>query len=141
MEYISLYYDWRRARTATLTKVPEQHITAAPDSQKNFLVVDSKTETAAIEHAFDSFTRERKDIAILLINQHVSGVYLLEKLGLHATRADQILGSQIAERIRNRVETYTEAFPAVLEIPSKEHPYDPDKDSVLRRVWRLVGKE
>jgi V-type H+-transporting ATPase subunit F len=47
---------------------------------------------------------------------------------------------QIAERIRGRVDTYTEAFPAVLEIPSKDHPYDPEKDSVLRRVRRLFGE-
>jgi vacuolar-type H+-ATPase subunit F/Vma7 len=48
-----------------------QHVTAPPDSQKNFLVVDSKTDNAAIEAAFDRFTSERKDIGILLINQHV----------------------------------------------------------------------
>lgn len=47
---------------------------------------------------------------------------------------------QIAERIRHRVDTYTSAFPAVLEIPSKDHPYDPEKDSVLRRVRRLFGE-
>lgn len=47
---------------------------------------------------------------------------------------------KIAERIRHRVDTYTAAFPAVLEIPSKEHPYDPEKDSVLRRVRRLFGE-
>ncbi|KIN08260.1 hypothetical protein OIDMADRAFT_100111 [Oidiodendron maius Zn] len=92
------------------------HVTAPPDSQKNFLVVDSKTETAAIEEAFERFTTERKDIGILLINQH------------------------IAERIRHRVDTYTAAFPALLEIPSKDHPYDPEKDSVLRRVRRLFGE-
>lgn len=33
--------------------------------------MDSKTEDAAIEEAFDQFTKERKDIAIVLINQHV----------------------------------------------------------------------
>lgn len=49
----------------------QQHITTGAEAQKNFLVVDSKTETAAIESAFDSFT-ERKDIGIVLINQHVS---------------------------------------------------------------------
>jgi len=48
-----------------------QHITPPPDAQKNFLVVDQKTEDSAIEEAFDRFTQERKDIAILLINQHV----------------------------------------------------------------------
>jgi len=92
------------------------HVTSPPDSQKNFLVVDAKTDNAAIEEAFDKFTTERKDIGILLINQH------------------------IAERIRHRVDTYTAAFPALLEIPSKDHPYDPEKDSVLRRVRRLFGE-
>ncbi|PSS25602.1 hypothetical protein M430DRAFT_33248 [Amorphotheca resinae ATCC 22711] len=92
------------------------HVTAPPDAQKNFLVVDSKTDNAAIEEAFDRFTTERKDIGILLINQH------------------------IAERIRHRVDSYTAAFPALLEIPSKDHPYDPEKDSVLRRVRRLFGE-
>jgi V-type H+-transporting ATPase subunit F len=48
-----------------------QHVTQPPDAQKNFLVVDNKTETSTIEAAFDRFTQERKDIAILLINQHV----------------------------------------------------------------------
>ncbi|KAF9734393.1 H(+)-transporting V1 sector ATPase subunit F [Paraphaeosphaeria minitans] len=92
------------------------HVTQPPDSQKNFLVVDAKTQNADIEAAFDRFTQERKDIAILLINQH------------------------IAERIRHRVEMYTAAFPSLLEIPSKDHPYDPDKDSVLKRVRRLFGE-
>ncbi|KAF4303362.1 H(+)-transporting V1 sector ATPase subunit F [Botryosphaeria dothidea] len=92
------------------------HVTPPPDNQKNFLVVDNKTETSAIEAAFDRFTEERKDIAILLINQH------------------------IAERIRHRVDAYTAAFPSLLEIPSKDHPYDPDKDSVLKRVRRLFGE-
>jgi hypothetical protein len=30
---------------------------------------------------------------------------------------------QVADKIRARVDTYTQAFPAILEIPSKEHPY------------------
>ncbi|KAF3041818.1 H(+)-transporting V1 sector ATPase subunit F [Didymella pomorum] len=92
------------------------HVTQPPDAQKNFLVVDNKTETSTIEAAFDRFTQERKDIAILLINQH------------------------IAEKIRPRVEAYTAAFPSLLEIPSKDHPYDPEKDTVLKRVRRLFGE-
>ncbi len=47
---------------------------------------------------------------------------------------------QIADKIRHRIDTYTQAFPTVLEIPSKDHPYDPEKDSVLRRVRRLFGE-
>ncbi|KAI1650793.1 vacuolar ATP synthase [Daldinia loculata] len=92
------------------------HVTNPPDSQKNFLVVDNKTETSAIEAAFESFTTERKDIGIVLINQH------------------------IADKIRYRIDTHTSAFPTILEIPSKEHPYDPEKDSVLKRVRRLFGE-
>ncbi|OJJ82353.1 H(+)-transporting V1 sector ATPase subunit F [Aspergillus glaucus CBS 516.65] len=92
------------------------HVTDGPEAQRNFLVVDSKTETSTIEKAFNDFTKERQDIAIVLVNQH------------------------IAERIRASVDSFAEPFPAVLEIPSKDHPYDPDKDSVLKRVRRLFGE-
>lgn len=56
--------------TYTRAAANQQHVTNPPSNKKNFLVVDQKTETAAIEEAFDSFT-ERKDIGIVLINQHV----------------------------------------------------------------------
>jgi len=90
------------------------HITQ--NQKKNFLIVDAKTETSTIEKSFEDFTA-RKDIAILLINQHV------------------------AEKIRYRVDNYTAAFPTILEIPSKDHPYDPEKDSVLKRLSRLLGND
>lgn len=49
-----------------------------------------------------------------------------------------ILISQcLAELIRHAVEAHARPLPAVLEIPSKEHPYDPTKDSVLRRARGL----
>ena len=32
------------------------------------------------------------------------------------------------------LDRYDQTIPAVLEIPSKEHPYDPSKDSILRRA-------
>ena len=47
------------------------HVTEPPDSQRNFLVVDQKTETSTVANAFRSFTQERKDVGIVLINQHV----------------------------------------------------------------------
>ncbi|KAG8921135.1 H(+)-transporting V1 sector ATPase subunit F, partial [Tulasnella sp. 408] len=72
------------------------------------------TQVSTIEAAFQDFT-ERKDIAILLINQH------------------------LAEKIRPTVDRYEQAFPALLEIPSKDHPYDPSKDSILKRVQKLFG--
>ncbi|KAF8527913.1 vacuolar ATP synthase [Hysterangium stoloniferum] len=82
--------------------------------RKNFLVVDAKTQVSTIESAFQEYT-ERKDVAIVLINQH------------------------LAEKIRTTVDRYQQAFPALLEIPSKDHPYDPSKDSVLKRVQKLSG--
>lgn len=88
-----------------------------PGKETNFLtVVPGKTTKEEVEQAFDKFTAERDDIAILLINQH------------------------IADLIRYRVDSYSNAFPAVLEIPSKDHPYDPEKDSVLKKVRRLFGE-
>ncbi|GBE78091.1 vacuolar ATP synthase [Sparassis latifolia] len=85
------------------------------DHKRNFLTVDSKTRPEELERSFKEFT-ERQDIAILLINQHV------------------------ADRIRPMVDKYEQAFPALLEIPSKDHPYDPSKDSVLKRVQKLFGE-
>lgn len=89
-----------------------------PETQeKNFFVYrEGKTTKEEVKQAFDKFTKDRDDIAILLINQHV------------------------AELIRSDIDGFTAAFPAVLEIPSKDHPYDPEKDSVLKRVKRLYGE-
>ena len=68
---IARYLSSRAILLASPTDVSRQHVTTGADSQKNFLVVDSKTETSVIEQAFDNFTAERKDIGIILINQHV----------------------------------------------------------------------
>ncbi|KAI5307521.1 H(+)-transporting V1 sector ATPase subunit F, partial [Ascosphaera atra] len=120
------------------------HVTEPPDSERNFLVVDSKTETSTIEKAFDDFTQRRKDIGILLINQHVRPFAKGLFWWIPSPEVTSVLTFygcyQIAERIREKLDAFTEAFPAVLEIPSKDHPYDPDKDSVLRRVRRLFGE-
>ncbi|CAF1227250.1 unnamed protein product [Didymodactylos carnosus] len=44
------------------------------------------------------------------------------------------IGECIAEMIRPTVDNHDKSIPAILEIPSKEHPYDPSKDSILRRA-------
>lgn len=41
---------------------------------------------------------------------------------------------KVAEMIRDSIEAHTQPIPAVLEIPSKDHPYDATKDSILRRA-------
>lgn len=82
----------------------------------NFLIVDSKTTIKQIEDAFKEFTN-KEDIAIVLISQY------------------------IANMIRFLVDSYNSPLPAILEIPSKEHPYDPTSDSVLSRVRYLFSAE
>ncbi|KAH3901668.1 probable V-type proton ATPase subunit F [Saccharomycodes ludwigii] len=84
---------------------------------KNFFVYrEGKTTKQELEEIFQLFTQKRKDISLLLINQFV------------------------ADKIRHSVDSYTNAFPAILEIPSKDHPYNPEKDSVLKRVKKLFGE-
>ncbi len=84
-------------------------------SGSNFLIVDpEKTPKEKIVEYFKALTA-RKDISLILINQH------------------------IAELIRPTLELHTAAIPAVLEIPSKEHPYDEAKDPLMRRVKQLLG--
>lgn len=80
----------------------------------NFLIVDSKTQHNVIEEAFKQLTT-RNDIAILLINQH------------------------IANDIRYLLEQYNQTIPTILEVPSKDHPYDPSKDYILSRVKQMFG--
>ncbi|KAF6017275.1 ATP6V1F [Bugula neritina] len=82
----------------------------------NFLVVTKDTSIGELEDAFRSYT-SRDDIAIVLINQHV------------------------ADMIRHVLDSYTQAIPAVLEIPSKDHPYDASKDSILRRARGMFSAE
>eukprot|EP00245_Coleochaete_scutata_P003598 TRINITY_DN15309_c0_g1_i1.p1 TRINITY_DN15309_c0_g1~~TRINITY_DN15309_c0_g1_i1.p1 ORF type:complete len:127 (-),score=15.95 TRINITY_DN15309_c0_g1_i1:584-964(-) len=82
----------------------------------NYLVVDSKTTTRQIEDAFKEFTA-REDIAIVLISQYV------------------------ANMIRYAVDSYRKTLPAILEIPSKEHPYDPSQDSILSRVKGMFAAD
>jgi len=48
---------------------------------------------------------------------------------------------QIAEMIRHLMQDYQGLIPTVLEIPSKEHPYDPSKDSVMIRVNKKFSSD
>ncbi|KAJ4727383.1 V-type proton ATPase subunit F [Melia azedarach] len=82
----------------------------------NYLIMDSKTTIKQIEDAFKEFT-SREDIAIVLISQYV------------------------ANMIRFLVDSYNKPIPAILEIPTKDHPYDPAHDSVLSRVKNLFSVE
>ncbi|KAF5741854.1 V-type proton ATPase subunit F [Tripterygium wilfordii] len=82
----------------------------------NYLIVESKTTVKQIEDAFKEFTT-REDIAVVMISQYV------------------------ANMIRFLVDSYNKSIPAILEIPSKDHPYDPTQDSILSRVKYLFSSE
>ncbi|CAI8053678.1 V-type proton ATPase subunit F 1 [Geodia barretti] len=84
--------------------------------QPNFLVVRKETAVSDIEESFKAFLT-RTDIAIILINQN------------------------IAEMIRHLVDAHDKPTPAILEIPSKDHPYDPSKDGILRRARGMFNAE
>lgn len=96
----------------------------------NDFPVEISTQT--INATFEEFCK-RKDIAIILINQHVRGVPSVFCLNV----------SQVANMIRESIENQqlASAFPVILEIPSKEHPYDPEKDSILKRIQKLAGDD
>ncbi|KAJ7568372.1 hypothetical protein O6H91_01G029600 [Diphasiastrum complanatum] len=82
----------------------------------NYLLVDSKTPVKAIEDAFKEFTT-RDDVAVLLISQY------------------------IANMVRFLIDSYKKPVPAILEIPSKDHPYDPAHDSILSRVKHMFSSD
>ena len=80
----------------------------------NFLVVKQDTKLQQVEESFKAFST-RDDVGIILINQH------------------------IANDIRHVLKDYNATIPTVLEIPSKEHPYDPEQDYIMQRVNMFLG--
>lgn len=89
-------------------------INRAKNPNLNFMVVDKNTPNTEIEETFKAYLK-RDDIDIILITQNV------------------------AEHIRHVIEKHNVPIPAILEIPSKDHPYDPSKDSILRRAKGMVS--
>jgi len=80
----------------------------------NFLIVKDDTKLPQVEEAFLNFS-QRDDVGIILINQH------------------------IASSIRHVLKDYNQTIPTVLEIPSKEFPYDPEQDYIMQRVNLYLG--
>lgn len=73
---------------------------------RNFLIVNQNTPHAQIEAAFKKMVA-RDDLAIIIINQ------------------------VIANDIRYLIATHTKIVPVILEIPSKDQPYDVSKSVIL----------
>eukprot|EP01033_Poteriospumella_lacustris_P006915 gene6914-4981_t len=81
---------------------------------QNFLVVSSETEIPVIEEFFRKVTN-RSDVGILLINQFAANL------------------------IRPLIRDYNKVIPTILEIPSKDLPYDASQDSIMQRVNMVLG--
>ena len=53
-----------------------------------------------------------------------------------------MISQNIAEQIRNLIAEHNEVIPTIMEIPSKDVSYDPEKDTILCRAARnLYGNE
>ncbi|EDW24268.1 GL24046 [Drosophila persimilis] len=84
------------------------------DRERKFFRCEKDTTAAQINACFKKFL-ERPDIGIILINQ----VY--------------------ADMIRPTVDAHVVPVPTVVEIPSKQHPYDASKDSVMKRAYGIIN--
>ena len=81
--------------------------------QCNFAVINKDTTDGDIEKALRDLLA-RQDIGIILI------------------------GQEVAERVRNVVTEHEEIIPTILEIPSKNNPYDPEKDPIVLRAAQIL---
>jgi len=81
--------------------------------EANFMMVDKDTTLLQIEAQYRKML-ERDDMGIILISQHV------------------------AELIRNLIAEYDGVIPTIMEIPSKDVAYDPEKDTILKKAARIL---
>ena len=81
--------------------------------EANFMIVTKETPQSQIEAGFTKML-QRDDIGIIMISQ------------------------SIAETIRNLIAEHDQVIPTIMEIPSKDVPYDPLKDTVLCRAARML---
>jgi len=91
------------------------------DGARNYMICDKVTSDAQLEEGFGKLV-QRNDIGIILISQ------------------------SLAERVRNMIVEHEndeeKLLPTILEIPSKDQPYDPTKDGMLvKAAQKLYGQE
>lgn len=46
---------------------------------------------------------------------------------------------QIANQIRHVIDEYDQLVPTLLEVPSKDCPFDPDSDFIMNKVKRMMA--
>lgn len=85
-----------------------------PDHRRECSSPYAESTKQSVEAVFNRFLRDT-NISVILITQEAS---------------DKFLRELISQR--------EEIYPVILEIPSKEKPYDPVKDVVMQRAHRLL---
>ena len=106
---VSVIGDITTVTGLLLTGMGERNV----KGQSNFLVVDKDTTDQMIEDLLRELL-DREDIGIVLITQTA------------------------AERVRNIIIEHEAIFPTVLEIPSKDNPYEPEKDTIVQRAAGIL---
>ena len=81
--------------------------------KSNFYIVDKESTDAKIEEELRGMLA-REEIGIILISQNV------------------------AERVRNIIVEHEAVMPTILEIPSKDTPYEPEKDTIVVRAASIL---
>lgn len=77
----------------------------------------------------------RSDVGIVLINQFVSVMSKTHHIQQLISRTHL----QAANMIRPLIRDYNKVIPTILEIPSKDVPYDASQDSIMQRVNMVLG--
>ena len=85
----------------------------------------SETKKSTVVDKFKELT-QRDDVGILLINQNVRGLVLLAQVCIlnGVVQPIDFVMMQVAEDIREVLNLYQQMYPTILEIPSKDHPYE-----------------
>ena len=121
--------------------------------QPNFMVVNTETPMSDIEGKHYLYSIDIIDNSWVTFLIRVFGtnhkciigfLYYLECLKNFIKRDDIdiiLINQNVAEMVRHVIDTHTAPVPAILEIPSKDHPYDPSKDSILRRAKGLFNPD
>nr|XP_011722221.1 V-type proton ATPase subunit F isoform X2 [Macaca nemestrina] len=110
----------------------------------NFLVVEKDTTINEIEDTFRSLGSVSGSVAEANPSQHDPPLWDEIDSWQFLNRDDIgiiLINQYIAEMVRHALDAHQHSIPAVLEIPSKEHPYDAAKDSILRRARGMFTAE
>ena len=114
--------------------------------QPNFLVVNTETPMSDIEGKDvinEPYVQKLYYRYFLLVLSKIFNLFSdCLKAFIKRDDIDIILINQnVAEMVRHVIDGHTAPVPAILEIPSKDHPYDPSKDSILRRAKGLFNPD